>query len=95
MEVFVLQPEGFLVQGCVDKVYKLRKALYELRQALRAWYTRLITTLFNMDLKGVKMNQHSIQRSKEAVNFWWSASMLMILYIWVCVIQLQRSSRMG
>ena len=40
-EVFVLQPEGFLVQGCEDKVHKLRKALYGLRQAPRAWYSKV------------------------------------------------------
>ena len=30
-EVYVSQPEGFVINGNVDKVYKLRKALYGLR----------------------------------------------------------------
>ena len=37
-EVYVEQPEGFVVKGNEEKVYKLHKALYRLKQAPRAWY---------------------------------------------------------
>ncbi|CAL2270573.1 unnamed protein product [Prunus armeniaca] len=37
-EVYVEQPEGFVVKGKEEKVYKLHKALYGLKQAPRAWY---------------------------------------------------------
>ncbi|CAL2279392.1 unnamed protein product [Prunus armeniaca] len=37
-EVYVEQPEGFVVQGKEDRVYRLHKALYGLKQAPRAWY---------------------------------------------------------
>lgn len=40
-EVYVRQPKGFVQKGHEDKVYKLLKALYGLRQAPRAWYSRL------------------------------------------------------
>ena len=40
-EVYVGQHEGFEVKGEEDKVYKLRKALYGLRQAPRAWNVKL------------------------------------------------------
>lgn len=40
-EVYVNQPEGFVKKGQEHKVYKLLKALYGLRQAPRAWYSRL------------------------------------------------------
>lgn len=40
-EVFVEQPLGFEVRDAANKVYKLRKALYGLRQAPRAWYSRI------------------------------------------------------
>ncbi|XP_074351878.1 uncharacterized protein LOC141691029 [Apium graveolens] len=40
-EVYVNQPEGFVKEGQEEKVYKLFKALYGLRQAPRAWYTQL------------------------------------------------------
>ncbi|CAL8165835.1 unnamed protein product [Prunus armeniaca] len=37
-EVYIDQPDGFVIQGQEDKVYKLHKALYGLKQAPRAWY---------------------------------------------------------
>lgn len=40
-EVYVTQPEGFVVAGSEDKVYKLGKALYGLKQAPRAWNAKL------------------------------------------------------
>ena len=36
-EIYVEQPEGFVVQGEEDKVYLLKKALYSLKQAPNAW----------------------------------------------------------
>lgn len=39
--VYVTQPEGFEKKGSEDKVYKLNKALYGLRQAPRAWNNKL------------------------------------------------------
>lgn len=40
-EVFVCQPDGYVVKGQENKVYKLRKALYGLRQAPQAWNEKL------------------------------------------------------
>ena len=40
-EVYVSQPEGFEIKGKEEKVYKLNKALYGLRQAPRAWNIKL------------------------------------------------------
>jgi hypothetical protein len=42
-EVFVRQPPSFENPKYPNRVYKLSKALYELKQAPRAWYTRLKT----------------------------------------------------
>jgi len=47
-EVYVRQPPGFAVAGEEGKVYRLRKALYGLRQAPRAWNAKLDTTLKKM-----------------------------------------------
>jgi isopentenyldiphosphate isomerase len=40
-EVYVRQPSGFENPKYPDRVYKLSKALYGPKQALRAWYARL------------------------------------------------------
>jgi len=47
-EVYVKQPPGFTVAGKEKMVYRLRKALYGLRQAPRAWNTKLDATLKEM-----------------------------------------------
>nr|GFA83044.1 Gag-Pol polyprotein [Tanacetum cinerariifolium] len=41
-EVYVAQPDGFIDPGHPKKVYRLKKALYELKQAPRAWYDKLL-----------------------------------------------------
>jgi hypothetical protein len=40
-EVYIEQPEGFVIHGKESHVCKLKKALYGLKQALRAWYGRI------------------------------------------------------
>ncbi|KAI3509130.1 hypothetical protein L1887_24156 [Cichorium endivia] len=40
-EVYVDQPQGYIKRGQEGKVCKLKKALYGLRQAPRAWYSRI------------------------------------------------------
>jgi hypothetical protein len=48
-EVYVHQPAGFIIAGQEGKVLRLRKALYGLRQAPRAWNSKLNDTLKKMD----------------------------------------------
>lgn len=57
-EVYVTQPEGFIVQGEEHKVYKLKKALYGLRQAPRAWNIKL-----NHILRGLNFTRCSKEPS--------------------------------
>ena len=40
-EVYIKQPEGFLLSENINYVCKLKKALYGLKQAPRAWFSRL------------------------------------------------------
>lgn len=40
-DVYVRQLVGFIVKGGEEKVYKLKKALYDLKQAPRAWNQRI------------------------------------------------------
>jgi len=47
-EIYVEQPDGFVIQGEEDKVYLLQKALYRLKQAPRAWYNRINDHLLNL-----------------------------------------------
>ncbi|GJY24087.1 retrovirus-related pol polyprotein from transposon TNT 1-94 [Tanacetum coccineum] len=46
-EVYVSQPEGFVDQDNPSHVYKLKKALYGLRKAPRAWYDMLSSFLIS------------------------------------------------
>jgi len=41
VEIFMNQPEGFIVEGKESFVYKLKKSLYGLKQAPRAWYRKI------------------------------------------------------
>ena len=40
-EVYVEQPQGFEIHGSESIVCRLKKAWYELKQAPRAWYSRI------------------------------------------------------
>jgi hypothetical protein len=50
-EVYVEQPKGFVDPNFPDHVYKLKKALYRLKQAPRAWYEILIEFLTHQGYK--------------------------------------------
>ncbi|GKD73638.1 gag-pol polyprotein, partial [Tanacetum coccineum] len=39
------QPDGFIDPDHPEKVYRLKKAIYGLKQALRAWYDALLLGL--------------------------------------------------
>ncbi|GJR89168.1 retrovirus-related pol polyprotein from transposon TNT 1-94 [Tanacetum coccineum] len=47
-EVYVNQPDRFIDPYHPDQVYRLKKALYRLKQALRAWYDELSNFLHGM-----------------------------------------------
>jgi hypothetical protein len=46
-EVYIEQPPGFKDYKKPNHVYKLKKTLYDLKQAPRAWYERLREFLFS------------------------------------------------
>jgi hypothetical protein len=48
-EVYIRQPAGFIIAGKEGNVLRLRRALYDLRQAPRAWNSKLDDTLKKMD----------------------------------------------
>jgi len=47
-EVYIEQPEGFVIHRKESHVCKLRKALYGLKHAPRAWYSRIDSYLQNL-----------------------------------------------
>ena len=49
-EIYVKKPEGYEIPGKEHHVYKLRKALYVLKQAPRAWYSKLDKSLLELGL---------------------------------------------
>jgi transposase InsO family protein len=49
VELYMRQPEGFVVAGQEELVCKLRKSLYGLKQAGRAWFEKINTALIDMD----------------------------------------------
>jgi hypothetical protein len=56
-EVYVRQPSGFESEKYPRRVYKLRKALHGLKQALRAWYGRFRGFLFERGFEMGKIDQ--------------------------------------
>lgn len=58
-EVYIAQPPGFIDKHCPGKVLHLHKALYGLRQAPRAWNTKLDTTLLSLGFKHSE-NEHGV-----------------------------------
>ena len=47
-EVYIEQPEGFELHGKDTHVYKLKKALYGLKKAPRAWYAKIDSYLHSL-----------------------------------------------
>nr|GEV75182.1 retrovirus-related Pol polyprotein from transposon TNT 1-94 [Tanacetum cinerariifolium] len=57
-EVYVAQPDGFGDPDHPEKVYRLRKSLYGLKQALKAWYDELSMFLTSKGFsKGLQIHQ--------------------------------------
>nr|GEV31094.1 hypothetical protein [Tanacetum cinerariifolium] len=67
-EVYVCQPPGFEDPDFPDKVYKVKKALYCLHQASRAWYETLAKYILDNRFHRGKIDQTMfIKRQKEDI----------------------------
>jgi hypothetical protein len=74
--VFVKQLPGFPVSK-EEQVLKLKKALYGLRQAPRAWYAKLHCCLNSLGSRTTTMNMQCTPE-EQAIDPWWSVYMWMI-----------------
>jgi hypothetical protein len=67
-EVYVSQPPGYAVGGEEKAVLKLRKALYGLRQAPRAWYAKLDASLVSLGFARSPL-EHAVYRCRDAESY--------------------------
>jgi hypothetical protein len=79
-EVYVEQLPSFESEGYPNHVYKLYKTLYGLKQASRAWYGCLGTSLLKMVLGLVRLTLLS-SLEKWVKIYLYAKSILMILYL--------------
>jgi hypothetical protein len=47
-EIYMKQPEGFVVKGKKELVCKLKKSLYGLKQSPRMWYQKIDTYMLGL-----------------------------------------------
>lgn len=55
-EIFMNQPEPFIVKGQEDKVCLLKRPLYGLKQSGREWYKKLDSYLSSIDMKKTEVD---------------------------------------
>ena len=55
-DLYIIQPEGFIVQGQENFVCKLRKILYGLKQAPRKWYKKFDSFMRRIGFKRCEAN---------------------------------------
>jgi hypothetical protein len=73
-EVYVHQPSGFAIPDKEGKVLRLRNALYDLRQAPRAWNAKLDSTLRRMGFEQSPHARPSIGGEIEEISCWWAST---------------------
>ncbi|RVW28295.1 Retrovirus-related Pol polyprotein from transposon TNT 1-94 [Vitis vinifera] len=54
-DLYMIHPEGFIVQGQENLVCKLRRSLYGLKQAPRQWYNKFDSFMHRIGFRDVKL----------------------------------------
>jgi hypothetical protein len=57
-EIYMKQPEGFVVKGKKELVCKLKKSLYSLKQSPRMWYKKLDTYMLGLGFTRIKEDHY-------------------------------------
>jgi hypothetical protein len=66
-DIYMRQPEGFVARGSEHLYCKLRKCLYGLKQASRAWYEKIHQALTNMGFKALSADTCVYLRSQGSI----------------------------
>ena len=74
-DFYMIQPEGFIVQGQENLVYKLRKSLYGLKQAPRQWYKKFDSFMHRIGFKRCEAD-HCCR-----VKFFGNSYIILLLYV--------------
>ena len=64
-EIYMEQPEGYIVKGMERKVCKLLKSLYGLRQSPKIWYDEVVSFLVSIDFYQCKLDPCTYIRSSQ------------------------------
>jgi hypothetical protein len=67
-EIYMKQPEGFVVKGKKDSVCKLKISLYDLKQSLRMWYQEFDTYILSLGSVRSK-DDHCVYSKEEGDHF--------------------------
>lgn len=68
-EVYVSQPPGYEKKGNEQNVYKLKKALYGLRQAPTAWYNKIESYFEKEGFTKCPYERNLFTKTYQEVNF--------------------------
>ena len=74
-EVYIEQPPGFVAQGEIGKVYRLRKSLYGLKQSPRAWFGKFSQAVEKFGLQKSKSDHSVFYRNSH------SGIILLLVYV--------------
>ena len=74
-EVYMEQPPGFVVQGEIGKVCRLRKSLYGLNQSPRAWFSKFSQVVEKFGLQKSKFDHSVFYRNSS------SGIILLVVYV--------------
>ena len=69
-EVFIEQPKGFDVENKETHVCRLQRALYGIKQAPRAWYSRIDNYLREMGFQRSEANHNLYFLQVRYLSYW-------------------------